>query len=100
MIPGMPQEPPPGMPGGPGYIPPGLPGSPEFIPGMPGSAAPIPGMPGSPEYHPWRRRMNGRYVGYGSRGRLFGVGAVMFGIVFVAVLAFIVFVALNVFGAH
>jgi uncharacterized membrane protein len=57
-------------------------------------------MAGSPEYRPMRRRMNGRYVGYGSRGRFFGVGAVMFVIVFVAALAFIVFVALNVLGAQ
>ncbi|MGD0196031.1 MAG: hypothetical protein ABSC35_14335 [Candidatus Dormibacteria bacterium] len=44
--------------------------------------------------------MNGRYAGYGSRGRLFGLGAVMVVIVFLAALAFIVFVALNVFGTH
>jgi hypothetical protein len=94
MIPGMPQEPPPGTPGGAGYIPPGLPGSPEFIPG------PIPGMPGSPEYHPSRRRMNSGYVGYGSRGKLFRLGTVAFVIVFLAALAFIVFVAINVFGAR
>jgi hypothetical protein len=90
MIPGMPQEPPPGTPGGPGYIPPGVPGSPEFIAGM----------PGSPEYQPLRRRVNGRDVEYVSHGKVFGLGAVVFVILFVAALAFIVFVALNLFGAH
>jgi hypothetical protein len=67
---------------------------------MPGSPELIPGMPDSAEYLSMRRRMNGRDVGYVGRGKVFQLGAVLFVIVFVAVLAFIVFVALNVFGAH
>ena len=91
MIPGVPPEPPPGTPGGPGYIPPGLPGSPEYI---------IPGMPGSPEYHAVRRRANGSGAVDTGHRKFFGLGAVAFVILFAAALAFIVFVALNVFGTH
>jgi hypothetical protein len=92
MIPGLPPEPPPGTPDGAGYIPPGVPGSPEYIPGM----------PGTPEYHPIQRRMNGRdagYVGRGTRSRWAVVAAVGFFVCFLAALAWIVFVALNLFGA-
>jgi hypothetical protein len=93
MIPGLPPEPPPGTPGGAGYIPPGLPGSPEYIP---------PGMPGSPEYHaleiqrrrrpgPGQARLPARYA---------RVAAVVFVILFVAVLVWIVFVGFNVIGSQ
>jgi hypothetical protein len=51
-------------------------------------------MPGSPEYQLRRRSMNHMDAGDAGRSKLFKVGIV----VFVAVLGWIIFVAINVFG--
>jgi hypothetical protein len=55
-------------------------------------------MPGSPEYQLRRRRMNRMDADDAGRGKLFKAGIVVFAIVFVAILGWIIFVAINVFG--
>jgi hypothetical protein len=90
-------------------IPPGVPGSPEYIPpgpppGTPGGPGYIPpGMPGSPEYMSFRRRMSGGSGPGGDGGLPSGCGViaiVMFAVIFVAVLAWILFVWIHIAGAQ